>query len=129
MNKVEIKVLVPEARIAEFYKAYATFLEPEATTTDSDGHSPSRRSGRSRSSSYAALGEYLAGQRKNMLTLKFSEIESVLSRPLPASAYRHRAWWANTESHSQAATWLQRGWRASDLDLEKETVTFTRSAS
>ena len=123
MSHVEVKILVPEKRLAEFYKTYADWLEPSAAIANV---TPRRAARRGRASSYAALGEHLEGQRKEAVNLDFSDIESILARSLPASAYRHRAWWANTESHSQAAEWLQRGWRASDLDLEQETVTFKR---
>ena len=125
MSHVEVKILVPEKRLAEFYKTYAYWLEP-ASPSPSEAPSPRRAARRGRASSYAALGEHLEGQRKSAVSLDFSDIESILARSLPASAYRHRAWWANTESHSQAAEWLQRGWRASDLDLDQKTVTFKR---
>ena len=122
MSHVEVKILVPEQRLAEFYKAYADWLVPSG-----DGSRASAKTSRSgRASSYAGLGEHLAKQRGEAVVLEFDEIEDILSRPLPASAYRHRAWWANTESHSQAAEWLQRGWRASDLDLDQQQVTFKR---
>ena len=124
MSHVEVRVLVPEKRLAEFYKTYAEWLEP--TSPPSEATSQRRATRRGRASSYAALGEHLEGQRKNAVSLDFTDIESILSRSLPASAYRHRAWWANTESHSQAAEWLQRGWRASDLDLDQKSVTFKR---
>lgn len=123
MSHIEVKILVPEARLAEFYKTYADWLAPTPAVKPAQR----RAARRGRSSSYAALGEHLDEQSKSAVSLGFSDIESILSRALPASAYRHRAWWANTESHSQAAEWLQRGWRASDLDLEREQVTFRRA--
>lgn len=122
MNHVEVKVLVPEARLADFYKAYADWLEP-VREDDTANRSTSRRR---RSSSYSLLGEHLDGQNGSAVSLDFSDIEEILGRQLPASAYRHRAWWANTESHSQAAEWLQRGWKASELDLEEKRLTFKR---
>lgn len=122
MSHVEVKILVPEQRLAEFYKAYADWLAP----TEIAAPATSRTSRPGRASSYSGLGEHLAEQRSDAIVLEFDEIEQILSRSLPASAYRHRAWWANTESHSQAAEWLQRGWRASDLDLERQQVTFRR---
>lgn len=121
MSHIEVKVLVPENRLADFYKTYAHWLTP--STTDAEPRQPNRRG---RSSSYAALGDHLDGRSEAAVQLTFDEIESILDRALPASAYRHRAWWANTESHSQAAEWLQRGWRASDLDLDSEKLTFKR---
>lgn len=122
MSHVEVKILVPEQRLAEFYKAYADWLVPSDGATKTS----TRSSRTGRSSSYSGLGEHLAKQKGEAVVLEFDEIEDILSRPLPASAYRHRAWWANTESHSQAAEWLQRGWRASDLDLDRKRVTFKR---
>lgn len=122
MNHVEVKVLVPEPRLAEFYQAYADWLRHSVDATV-----PRASTRRGRTSSYAGLGQHLASQQGDAVILAFDEIENILSRELPASAYRHRAWWANTESHSQAAEWLQRGWRASDLDLERQQVTFRRS--
>lgn len=122
MNHVEVKVLVPEPRLAEFYQAYADWLSHSVNAT-----APGASTRRGRTSSYAGLGQHLASQNDDAVILGFDEIETILSRELPASAYRHRAWWANTESHSQAAEWLQRGWRASDLDLERQQVTFRRN--
>jgi hypothetical protein len=121
MSHVEVKILIPEKRLAEFYKAYAEWLEPTQEATSS------RAGRRSRASSYAALGEHLQDRSGDRVSMDFGQIEGILARSLPASAYRHRAWWANTESHSQAAEWLQRGWRASDLDLDNQRVTFLRA--
>lgn len=121
MNHVEVKVLVPEPRLAEFYKAYADWLTTSVGATE-----PRTSTRRGRTSSYAGLGQHLSSQNDDAVILEFGEIETILSRELPSSAYRHRAWWANTESHSQAAEWLQRGWRASDLDLDRQQVTFRR---
>ena len=135
MSNVEINVHVPEERLAEFYRTYAAFLEADAAEARDEHAASSHSSGSpreqraQRSSSYAPLGDYLTRQRKSIVTLEFSEIESILSRSLPASAYQHRAWWANTPSHSQAANWLQQGWEASNLDLAAQTVAFKRIAS
>lgn len=58
---------------------------------------------------------------------EFSEIERILGFGLPPSARRHRAWWANTESHSQARAWLAAGWRVDTVDMDAEIVTLRRS--
>lgn len=122
MDHVEVKVLVPAGRLADFYKSYADWLEPGRTKS-----APRKREGsRGRTSSYSLLGDHLDGQGGSAVSLGFSDIEEILGRELPASAYRHRAWWANTESHSQAAEWLQRGWKASELDLDEKRLTFKR---
>jgi hypothetical protein len=75
------------------------------------------------SGTYAALGHYLAGARPPV-TLIFVDIERVIGRPLPASARRHRPWWANDPSHSQARAWLGAGWRVLSVDLNAGRVTF-----
>lgn len=58
----------------------------------------------------------------------FEELEDLLNRGLPASARRHRAWWANDESHSQARAWLKVGYRVDSVSLEAEWVRFGRDA-
>ena len=49
---------------------------------------------------------------------------------MPNSARRYQAWWANQSNSSarpQAASWMEAGWRTSDLDLSGECVTFIRT--
>ncbi|MBA3618993.1 MAG: hypothetical protein H0W56_05250 [Acidothermales bacterium] len=59
-------------------------------------------------SSYAPLAGYLQAAEPSFVQLSFPQIERILSRPLPASARRHRAWWSNESrgTHSQAAAWM-----------------------
>ena len=60
--------------------------------------------------------------------LAFAQIEELLDAPLPAAAYEHRSWWANTSSgHTQASYWMEAGSRVEDVDLEGRTVVFGRS--
>ena len=78
---------------------------------------------------YDPLGNYLARQfsaaPRDRVCLTFQEIELVLGFVLPAPAYTHRAWWANSQSHSQARSWLDIGWKVSSVDIEGKSVTFT----
>lgn len=57
-------------------------------------------------------------------TISFSELNSRVS-PLPRSAYKHRAWWAN---HGSKA-WLKVGFRTEAVDMERQLVTFRRTRS
>jgi hypothetical protein len=59
-------------------------------------------------------------------TMTFAEISRLVGG-LPASAYRHRAWWANDRGrrHVQAQAWLQLGRHVEDVDLEREVVRFS----
>lgn len=79
---------------------------------------------------YRQLFEYLDnGRDGDEWQADFSEIERVLGFGLPPSARRYRAWWANTESHSQAIAWLAAGWRVDTVDMDAEIVTLKRQAS
>jgi CBS domain-containing protein len=80
-------------------------------------------------SRYAPLADWLQSQpgRLNQVKLLFSEIEELIGGDLPASARKHRAWWANdSQTHPHAQAWLDAGWRSSYLNLSEQTVTFVR---
>jgi len=78
-------------------------------------------------SRYAPLVAHLAKVPEESVTFRFEEIERLLGRKLPATARRHRAWWANDRvSHAQSRLWLETGWRVSTVSVSAETVTFTR---
>lgn len=59
---------------------------------------------------------------------RFDEIERVIGGPLPRSAYRYPAWWANQTGpgHSQTRGWKAAGWRTAKLDLARKSVRFER---
>ena len=122
----EVKVQVPTDRVANFYALMGEWLlNPDGTTPRRRSTSSRRRSGPS-ASRYAPIGEHLASVKKDTVTLTFEEIEDLIGGELPASADKHRAWWANTETHSQALTWISQGWLVQEADLEEGTVTFRR---
>ena len=79
-------------------------------------------------SKYGNLTVYLveAGAEKSPLKLSFGQIERIIGSPLPESARRYQAWWANQSGngHTQAFAWACAGWRTTELNLEDETVTF-----
>lgn len=58
------------------------------------------------------------------ICMTFSEIEDVLGFQLPASARQHRAFWANTETHSIALSWMSADFETVDVNMEEEKVTF-----
>lgn len=76
---------------------------------------------------YRGLARWLDGVDEQKVTARFAEVEAVLGRALPASARRHRGWWANSGS-AQARGWLGAGWRVAGVDLAAERVTLTRPA-
>lgn len=78
------------------------------------------------SSTYGPLAVYLSSIGGTRTTLTFQEVAAIVGRALPPSAHKHRAWWANDPSHSQARGWLTAGWRVASIDQNCGTVTFER---
>ncbi len=81
--------------------------------------------GRSR---YDGLRTYLSGRPEPQVRLTFAEIERIIGLPLPSSARRHRAWWANERSgsHVHARSWLEANppRRTAKVDLNAENADF-----
>lgn len=77
---------------------------------------------------YEPLRVHLTGLAGPTVTLSYAEMEGLLGRKLPPSAYggSWRQWWANTETHSQGTAWLRAGWRVSRPDLANKRVEFRR---
>jgi len=77
---------------------------------------------------YVPLAEHLARVKGNTVTLTFQEIETLLRNALPPTARgpHAKAWWANTDTHSQGKAWLALGWKTSVIDAEGERIEFRR---
>jgi hypothetical protein len=135
---VEVMILVPEERLAEFYRMYGEWLEGEKpkaaavpTTKKAPRKRPEERPARGDSGRYEPLVEYLAQQAQDgqeEVELDFGRIEGILGAELPQSARSHRSWWANSASNARAAGWMNAGWRMANVDLEGERVRFERSS-
>jgi hypothetical protein len=80
------------------------------------------------SSRYDPLRKYLDGRSEAVVQLSFTEIESIIGGLLPASARRHRPWWANERSgsHVHASAWMQAGRRTANVNLSAGSVDFAR---
>jgi len=78
------------------------------------------------SKKYRKLSALLASANGKPVSMSFSEIEEVLGFELPASAREHRAFWANTESHSIALSWLSEGYKTMVVDLPGEKIVFEK---
>lgn len=79
---------------------------------------------------YDPLRDYLAQCGNDDVTLSFSDIESMIGRPLPPSALRYDAWWANIGDsaltrHSHAKSWYAAGYQA-QVNRAEKTVRFSR---
>lgn len=81
-------------------------------------------------SRYQPLADFLAGKKELEWNATFAEIEAQLGFPLPDSAYKYPAWWANQTGagHSQTKGWRSVGWKTRDLDLERRRIRFEREA-
>lgn len=59
---------------------------------------------------YDPLRRKLESMRVQSVRLTFSEIEDILGRPLPRSAYRFSAWWETRARSTQVTFKQERGW-------------------
>ncbi len=135
MALTEVIVLIPEERVGEFYRMVGSWMTGGAEEQE---EAPAGRGARRRrraegqklasTSRYAPLHEHLKGVGKDTKTyeLSFDEISTIMGDKLPKSAYDHRAWWANTESHSQALAWISAGWKVDRVDLEGQLIHLVR---
>ena len=77
-------------------------------------------------SKYYPLFKHLQRCPEGEHILTFTEIEALLSKPLPASARTNKNWWSNRDSSSslQANAWVSAGYHIVAVDLPNQTVTF-----
>ncbi len=135
MALTEVIVLIPEERVGDFYRLVGAWMTggsladeastPRSRRRASGGGTPTLSS----NSRYAPLHKHLADLKAdlNEYEMSFEEISTVMGADLPKSARDHRAWWANTESHSQALAWISAGWKVDGVDLDNELIHFTRT--
>ena len=78
------------------------------------------------SGKYRPLAEYLYDKWEKKITLTYAEIESILDFKLPPTAYKiPTSYWANTLTHTYAASWLAIGYKTK-VNIEALSVTFER---
>lgn len=77
---------------------------------------------------YDPLNRFLSKAERDEYDMAFSEIEEILACPLPPSAHRYQAWWANEShgSHSHARSWQDAGWETARVNLPAKQVRFVR---
>jgi len=76
---------------------------------------------------YRELWRWLTSRREDEVRTTFAEIEAVLREPLPPSSRAHVPHWHGYEGSAVARAIADAGWRASDVNLTAETVTFVRT--
>ena len=78
-------------------------------------------------SKYKALSEFLYESWEKRIVLSYAELENILGFSLPASAHNlPQSYWANTEYHTYAKSWLKLGYKAK-VDAENKKVIFERN--
>ncbi len=61
--------------------------------------------------------------------MTFDEIEEIIGARLPASAFKHRAWWSNNPSNSVIThAWLDAGYKSANVDIPGRRLVFRRVA-
>lgn len=70
---------------------------------------------------YEPIKDYLLNCKDDTVQLSYQEIEEIIEKSLPNSAYKYREWWANG-GHSQADAWLDAGWKVEKVNLGKYIV-------
>ncbi len=78
------------------------------------------------SKKYRFLSDYLYENNLPSVKLTYSEIENILKFKLPDSASTHRAFWANTTSHSIALSWLSVNYQVVEVNLEERYIVFEK---
>ena len=80
-------------------------------------------------SRYAPLTNHLRASGQAEIPMMFGHIETIIGGKLPASAFRHRAWWSNNPSNSaMTRAWLEAGYISAEVDMTGRKLVFRRSA-
>ena len=103
-----------------FYRGAHDRLVDDGSTREREGTTPGSAS--PIGGKYAPLRERLASIA-GPVEMTFEQIEALVGS-LPNSARRHRPWWANDPSHSQARAWLSLGRKVEGVDLSVGWVLF-----
>lgn len=78
-------------------------------------------------SRYEPLTVFLKSRDHDVTSMTFQEVEAVIGRSLPPSAYEHRAWWSNNPSNNtMTRAWLAAGYKTAQVDLAGGQLTFRR---
>lgn len=78
-------------------------------------------------SKYYPLYEVLTKSGQEELSLTLTEIETLIGRPLPPTAYQHRGWWSNRNSTlTHASAWMDAGYHVLEADLDSQRITFRK---
>ncbi len=79
-------------------------------------------------SKYHPLSDRLLAEDQPKVRLSFAGLDRVIPGGLPPSGRRWRVWWQNEgeDSHVQARSWLDAGYRVESVELPNGPVVFRR---
>ena len=78
---------------------------------------------------FVKFTRYLEALTEDSIDLTFSDIERILEKDLATSHKEYKEDWANTFTNSLGCSWMNAGFRISNVDMENERATFTRTNS
>jgi hypothetical protein len=105
-------LLEPEARWT--FRPAAAKAVPHARSTSTNA--TLRPAAESVGSKYDPLRQHLQGRDEDRVTLSFKQAAEILGFPLPGSAYKHRAFWAN-QGDTANRPWA-RAWQTAGYEVE-----------
>jgi hypothetical protein len=77
---------------------------------------------------YKPLARFLETATTQAVPMTFAEIEAIIGRKLPPSAYKHRPWWSNnTRNSAMTRAWVEAGWQSEQVDMERRRLVFRRT--
>lgn len=76
---------------------------------------------------FSALEKYFKYQNEDRIDLTFKEIENILGFKLSPSAYKHRAYWSSSKTHTLTKTWLNSGYKMNKINLQTQEVQFLKN--
>lgn len=123
-SDTDLATLAGGALPAGVASAVAVVGDEDSTTARVDRWEPSTE----HTGKYRPLWEWLRGQTDPAVTVTFADVERVLGSPLPPSSRRHLPHWYGYDNTAVGRAIRDAGWRARNVSLTSETVTFERVA-
>lgn len=76
---------------------------------------------------YAKLAEFLEASTEKEIILSIRNVEQIIGKKLPDSAYKIRQWWENDKTRPHARNgWMDAGWETFQVKMEKERIPFRK---
>lgn len=77
---------------------------------------------------YSPFTNFIKSQKNDSISCTFKQIEQILGKSMPNSAYKHLAWWSNSPTHPLMKEVLGVGWMSKKPDLDKKMVSFYKDS-